>query len=335
MPKSISVRLSGLFTKHPEAAAGLATLVMFGLFSWWGTNFLTIYSVNIMLVILAEWGIVALGFTLLMISGEFDLSVGSVLALSGILVMFMVNAGLPVPIAVVIMLILGVAIGLLNGLIVVKLGIPSFIVTLAAMLFWRGVILVITKGFPVSFNLDRSTATHVQVPFLEIFSYRFENGFNISVLWSIGVAVMLTLILQRTRFGNWIFATGGNKLAAIQAGVPVNRVKLILFGLTAGLASLAGIIQMSRLGDVDPLRAELIELRAIAAIVVGGTLLFGGYGSILGTVFGVLLIGIVGQGLVMAGVPGTLFEGFLGVLIVVGVIINTMAQRRALGVSGK
>jgi simple sugar transport system permease protein len=270
-----------------------------------------------------------------MISGEFDLSVGSVLALSGILVMFMVNAGLPVPIAVVIMLILGVAIGLLNGLIVVKLGIPSFIVTLAAMLFWRGVILVITKGFPVSFNLDRSTATHVQVPFLEIFSYRFENGFNISVLWSIGVAVMLTLILQRTRFGNWIFATGGNKLAAIQAGVPVNRVKLILFGLTAGLASLAGIIQMSRLGDVDPLRAELIELRAIAAIVVGGTLLFGGYGSILGTVFGVLLIGIVGQGLVMAGVPGTLFEGFLGVLIVVGVIINTMAQRRALGVSGK
>ena len=268
-----------------------------------------------------------MGFTLLIISGEFDLSVGSVLALSGVLVIFMVNAGLPAPIAVVIMLILGVAIGLLNGLIVVKLGVPSFIVTLAAMLFWRGVILVITGALPVS--PDHKSA------FFEIFSYRFDNGFNTSVLWFVGVAIILALILHRTRFGNWIFATGGNKLAAIEAGVPVNRVKLMLFGLTSGLASLAGIILMSRFGSVEPLSGQLLELRAIAAIVIGGTLLIGGYGSILGTVFGVLLIGIVRTGLVLAGVPGTLFEGFLGVLIVIGVIINTMAQRRALGVRGE
>jgi simple sugar transport system permease protein len=306
---------------------------MFGLFSWWGTNFLTIYSVNIMLVILAEWGIVALGFTLLMISGEFDLSVGSVLALSGILVMFMVNAGLPVPIAVVIMLILGVAIGLLNGLIVVKLGIPSFIVTLAAMLFWRGVILVITKGFPVSFNLDRSTATHVQVPFLEIFSYRFENGFNISVLWSIGVAVMLTLILQRTRFGNWIFATGGNKLAAIQAGVPVNRVKIILFGLTAGLAGLAGIIQMTRFSTIGPARGVSLEMYLIAMVVMGGTRLSGGYGSVMGTLFGVFMMASIKNGLVYMKVSGYWLDAVVGIAILIAVIINTHSQRRVLGVS--
>ena len=162
--------------------------------------------------------------------------------------------------------------------------------------------------------------------------YRFDNGFNVSVLWFVVVAVILGFILHRTRFGNWIFATGGNKLAAIQAGVPVNRVKLILFGLTSGLASLAGIIQMTRYGSVDPLRGELLELRAIAAIVVGGTLLMGGYGSILGTVFGVLLVAIVRQGLVLAQAPQMLFESFVGLLIVIAVIINTVAQRRALGV---
>jgi simple sugar transport system permease protein len=329
LPKFITDRLRGLFTKHPEAGAGLATLVVFGIFSWWGENFLTTYSLNTMLFVVAEWGIIALGFTLLMISGEFDLSVGSVLALCGVLAIVMLDVGLPPLIAVVMTLIIGVAIGLLHGFIVVKLGVPSFIVTLAAMLFWRGVILIITDGFPIA--LGGLMATE-KPDFFQIFSYRFENAFSISVIWFVVVAVMLGFILHRTRFGNWIFATGGNKLAAIQAGVPVNRVKLMLFGLTSGLASLAGIIQMTRYGSVDPLRGELLELRAIAAIVVGGTLLMGGYGSILGTVFGVLLIAIVRQGLVLTQAPQMLFESFVGLLIVIAVIINTMAQRRALGV---
>ena len=327
MPKSISDRLRGIFTKHPEAAAGIATLVTFGLFSLWAENFLSVYAQNTMLFVLAEWGIIALGFTLLMIAGEFDLSVGSVLALSGILTIFMVNAGLPAPIAAVMTLIIGVAIGLLHGLVVVKLGVPSFIVTLAAMMFWRGVVLVITEAFPV--KPDHKSA------FFKIFSYRFENGFNISVLWFLGVAGMLALILHRTRFGNWIFATGGNKQAAIQAGVPVDRVKLILFGLTSGLASLAGIITMERYGAMDPLIGESLELQAIAAIVIGGTLLMGGYGFILGTFFGVLLIGIIKSGLTLTDFPSLLFEGMLGVLIVIAVIINTTVQRRALGVRGE
>ena len=124
-------------------------MVTFGLFSLWAENFLSVYAQNTMLFVLAEWGIIALGFTLLMIAGEFDLSVGSVMALSGVLTIFMVNAGLPAPIAAVMTLIIGVAIGLLHGLAVVKLGVPSFIVTLAAMMFWRGVVLVITEAFPV------------------------------------------------------------------------------------------------------------------------------------------------------------------------------------------
>ena len=332
MSKSISDRLRGLFTKYPEAGACVATLVLFILFAWWGENFLSVYSLNTMMFVVAEWGIIALGFTLLMIAGEFDISVGSVLALCGVLAIFMLNAGLPPPIAVVMTLIIGVAIGLLHGLAVVKLGVPSFIVTLAGMMFWRGIVLVITDGFPIA--LGGLMATE-KPDFFQIFSYRFDNAFSISVIWFVVVAVILGFILHRTRFGNWIFATGGNKLSAIQAGVPVNRVKLILFGLTGGLASLAGIIQMTRYGSVDPLRGELLELRAIAAIVVGGTLLMGGYGSILGTVLGVLLVAIVRQGLVLAQAPQMLFESFVGLLIVIAVIINTMAQRRALGVRGE
>ncbi len=327
MPKSILDRLRGLFTKHPEAGAGVATLVMFGFFSLWAENFLTSHTLTNMMFIGAEWGIVAMGFTLLMIGGEFDLSVGSVLALSGVLLILMVNAGLPAPIAAVMTLIIGVAIGLLHGLAVVKLGVPSFIVTLAAMMFWRGVVLAITEGFPVS-------PDHKD-PFFQIFAYRFENGINISVLWFVGVAIILFFILHRTRFGNWIFATGGNKTAAIQAGVPVNRVKLMLFGLTSGLVSLAGIIQGTRFGAVDPLRGEFMEFRAIAAIVIGGTLLTGGFGSVLGTVFGVIVITIIRTGLVLTDFPTMLFEAMLGVLIVVSVIINTSVYRRVLGIRGE
>jgi simple sugar transport system permease protein len=239
----------------------------------------------------------------------------------------MVNAGVASPIAVVIVLIGAVAFGLGQGLAVVKLGVPSFIITLGTMVSLRGIIYLTTSG------------NYVQVPrgdaFFQIFSYRFENGFKVTALWFLGVAILIFLILHRTRFGNWIFATGGNKQAAIQAGVPVDRVKLILFGLTSGLASLAGIITMERYGAMDPLLGESLELQAIAAIVIGGTLLMGGYGFILGTFFGVLLIGIIKSGLTLTDFPSLLFEGMLGVLIVIAVIINTTVQRRALGVRGE
>ena len=325
MLKSISDRLRGLFTKHPEVGAGVVTLMLFILFAWWGENFLSVYSLNTMLFVVAEWGIIALGFTLLMIAGEFDISVGSVLALCGVLAIFMLNAGLPPPIAVVMTLIIGVAIGLLHGLAVVKLGIPSFIITLAGMMIWRGVIFLQIKGGYREVKQDD--------PFFQIFSYRFDNAFSISVIWFVVVAVILGFILHRTRFGNWIFATGGNKLAAIQAGVPVNRVKLIVFSLTAGLAGLAGIIEMSRFAQVGPQRGLLVEMYTIAIVVIGGTRLAGGYGSVVGTVLGLILMAITKNGLSLMGVPGYWFDGCVGAVILIAVIINTNAQKRVLGVS--
>ena len=328
MSKSISDRLRGLFTKYPEAGACVATLVLFILFAWWGENFLSVYSLNTMLFVVAEWGIIALGFTLLMIAGEFDISVGSVLALCGVLAIFMLNAGLPPLIAVVMTIIIGVAIGLLHGLAVVKLGVPSFIVTLAGMMFWRGIVLVITDGFPIA--LGGLMATE-KPDFFQIFSYRFDNAFSISVIWFVVVAVILGFILHRTRFGNWIFATGGNKLAAIQAGVPVNRVKLILFGLTAGLAGLAGIIQMTQFSMVGAMRGQLEEMYLIAMVVIGATRFSGGYGSVLGVTFGVFIMAIIQNGLSLMGVTAYWYKAVVGLVILIAVIINVNAQRRALG----
>jgi len=325
MLKSALVHLGESLGRRPETGALIATLLVFVLFSLWGENFLTLVPITTMLIMATELGIVAIGITLLMIAGEFDLSVGSVLALSGVLVIFMINAGVPSWLAVVVMLIGGGAIGLLQGLVVVKVGIPSFIVTLAGMMLLRGILFVSVQGFLVPVVTPDDA-------FLQIFSHRFENGANISIVWFLGLVVILTLILQRTRFGNWIFATGGNKRAARELGVPVNRVKLLLFGLSSAMASLAGIIQTTRLMGVDPLRGQQVEFQAIAAAAIGGTLLFGGYGSVVGTVLGVSMLAMIKSGLFLAQVPGYWFLAFVGLLILMAVIINTTAQGRSLGI---
>jgi simple sugar transport system permease protein len=168
-------------------------------------------------------------------------------------------------------------------------------------------------------------------PFFQIFSYRFENVFSISVIWFVVVAVILGFILHRSRFGNWIFATGGNKQAAIQAGVPVDRVKVILFGLTAGLAGLAGIIQMTQFSMVGAMRGQLEEMYLIAMVVIGATRLSGGYGSVVGVVFGVFMMAIIQNGLSLMGVTAHWYKAVVGLVLLIAVIINVNSQKRAMG----
>ena len=326
--ESALARLRAFLVSRPEAGAVVATVVVFVVFSLWTEHFLTDQSLISVTTLSGTAGIVAIGVTLLMIGGEFDLSVGSIWGLSAVFVPSMMSDGIPSWIAVVLMLTAAVAIGVLHGAIVVKIGIPSFIVTLAGLMFWRGVVFVSTGGFP-RFDVEVDDA------FFQIFSYKFANGVPISIVWLLGLVVILTLMLQRTRFGNWIFATGGNKLAARQSGVPVDRVKVMLFGLTSGLAALGGIMQMTTTSTVAIQRGFGVELEAIAATVIGGTLLFGGYGSVVGTVLGVLMLAMIQNGLILVGISGYWFEGFLGLLILITVMINTAAQRRALGVRGE
>lgn len=317
-------RATGVLVGRPETGAVLGTVVFFIIFSVWADHFLERPALAGVLNIAAELGIVAMAVTLLMIAGHFDLSVGSVLGFSSMLVPYlMVNQELASFPAVLIAFAAAIAIGLLNGFLVVMTRIPSFIVTLGSLLIWRGAILGISGGFPVLVPRED--------PLFKVFSHRVETGpfqqFNISALWFFGVMLVLTFVLLRTQFGNWSFAAGGNERSARSMGVPVDRVWIMLFVLTAFSACIAGIVQVGRFNSVEPLRGQLLELDAIAAAVIGGARLNGGYGSIVGTAFGCLLVAIIRVGLPLAGVASYWLNIFIGGLIIGAVVLNTVLGR--------
>jgi simple sugar transport system permease protein len=282
-------------------------------------NFLTLPSMASTLTIAAELGIVAMGMTLLMIGGEFDLSVGSVLGVSSVTVPWLMERGWPAAAAIPVAFLVALGIGLVNGAIVNRTQIPSFIVTLGGLFWWRGVLFAVTRGFPI--RVDQGD------PAFAPFSARLWYGFNVSLFWFVAVALVLSFVLVRTRFGNWVFATGGNVRTAQQLGIPTKRVKLTLFAVTASMAALAGVIQVGRFSGVDSLRGSGVELEAIAAAVIGGTRLTGGYGSVAGTALGCVMLGIIQNGLVLAGIASYWYRAFIGLLIVAVVIVNQRAGR--------
>ena len=307
---------------RPETAAILAMIMVFVVFSFTATDFLTQAGIYSIITLSSERGIVVVGVTILLISGHFDLSVGSVLGLTAILVsklLLEMPSGAAVPLALVIAL----GIGLLQGFTVVKLGIPSFILTLGGLLLWRGVGFVVSEGFFVI--VDRDDAL------LKIFSHSLGPGLYVTCLWFLAVVVLGTLFLQRTRIGNWIFATGGSYRAARNQGVPTDLVLIMLFGLSAFLAGLAGTVQMARFAFVSADRGRMLELEIIAAAAIGGTRIWGGYGSVVGAALGVITVSMIQVGLVRSGVPGEWFDGFVGLLIVFAVMINRVVERRNLG----
>jgi simple sugar transport system permease protein len=314
----------GLLIGRPETGALFGAVVMFAFFSIWADNFLTRTTLAGMTNIAAELGIVAMAITLLMISGHFDLSVGSVLGLSSMLVPYMmVNYDYPSYLAFAVALAVALSIGFLNGLVVVTMRIPSFIVTLGALLVWRGVLLVVSKGFPV--NVPQED------PLFDVFSHRFTSGpfaqFRVATFWFIAMVIVLSFLLLRTRFGNWIFASGGNERSARSMGVPVDRVWIILFLMTAAAACLTGLIQVGRFNTVEATRGQLLELQVIAAAVVGGARLNGGYGSILGTALGAFMVAMIQVGPILGGVQSYWLNVFYGGLIILAVVANQLLGR--------
>jgi simple sugar transport system permease protein len=306
--------------RRPASGALAGTVVMFVLFSFLARpHFLTLQSMASSLTVAAELGIVAMGMTLLMIGGEFDLSVGSVLGISSVMIPWLAERGWPVGAAIPVAIAVGALIGLVNGVIVNRTQIPSFIVTLGGLFWWRGVLFAVTGGFPI--RVERGDPAFLP------FSARLAYGFNVSLFWFLAVGLLLSLVLVRTRFGNWVFATGGNVRAAQQLGIPTRRVKLSLFVLTSTLAALAGAIQVGRFSGVDSLRGTGLELEAIAAAVIGGTRLTGGYGTIAGTALGCLMLGFIQNGLVLAGIASYWYRAFIGLLIVAVVVINQRVGR--------
>ncbi len=307
---------------RPEATSVAALAILFIVFSALSPDlFPTVQTYISVMAVAAELGIVSIGVTLLMIGGHFDLSVGAVLGLASyVAVLLMRDAHLSPIIAAPAAVAVGAVLGAINGAIVVKFRIHSFVVTLGTMLIWRGVVIALTGGFPVMAPIPSL--------FRDVMSGPLLFGFRMSMLWFFAIGAMATFLLGRTRLGNWIQARGQNEQAARNLGVPVDRVTIILFMITSALGAVAGVIQVARFSSVDALRGEGMELQAVAVTVIGGTLLSGGYGSAIGTVLGAITFGTIQVGLVLAGAPGHFFRTLTGFIVVAAVILNTSIARR-------
>ena len=320
---------------RPELGAAGGTLAVWLFFAVVAgdSGFLTLGGTATYLEVSAELGILAVAVSLLMIGGEFDLSVGSIIGASGMLLTLLgVHFGWYLWAALPVVLLFAVGVGLFNGYLVIRTGLPSFIVTLATLFVFRG----LTIGFTRLFTGRTQLSGLGEVPGYESAEVLFASevtlggaGFPISILWWLGGAALATWILLRTRFGNWIFGAGGNAESARNVGVPVRRVKLLLFVGTAVAASLVGVIQAISFSGADVLRGELREFYAIIVVVIGGTLLTGGYGSAIGAVFGALIFGMVRQGIIFTGIEADWFQVFLGAMLLFAVLVNNYIRKKA------
>jgi simple sugar transport system permease protein len=278
----------------------------------------------------AQLAILAVPVALLMIAGEFDLSVGSMIGGAGMLLAIsLTEYTTPVWLAVVMALAGGVVVGLVNGWVVVRTGLPSFIVTLATLFIVRGLTLVFTRNLTGRTQVGQvREAAGGDTFFVNLFGGHVGK-WPVSVFWALGITLVATFVLLRTRFGNWIFGAGGDPVAARNVGVPVRRVKMVLFVCTALGAALLALIQVMDAGSADVLRGEGFELQAIAAAVIGGCLLTGGYGSAVGAGIGALLFGMVQQGIFFTDVNPDWFQAFVGVMVLGAVLVNRFIRIKA------
>ncbi|MCC6943812.1 MAG: ABC transporter permease [Thermomicrobiales bacterium] len=285
------------------------------------------------LEVAAELGILAAFVALLMIGGEFDLSLGSTIGASGMIVALMsAQYGYNLWVGILLALAFAIGVGIVNGVLVLKTGLPSFIVTLAMLFMIRGA----TTGMTLRITNRTQVGGLKDLPGYETasnvfgYDYRlFGANFSGTIVWWLVLTGICSWILLRTRFGNWITGVGGNLQAARNVGVPVSLVKILLFVGTAVSAWLLATIQVISAGSADVLRGEFKEFYAIVAAVIGGTLLTGGYGSVIGAALGALIFGMVQQGIVYAGVDGQWFDFVLGAMLLSAVLVNRFVRMRA------
>jgi simple sugar transport system permease protein len=330
-PASKANALAALLSR-PElgAVAGAAVVFTFFAIVAGDQGFLTKNGAINYLEVASQVGILASAVTLLMIAGEFDLSVGSMIGAAGVLLALPITElGWHLWLALPFTFAAAACVGLINGLIVVRTGVPAFIVTLAALFILRGVTIGVTGLVTDSTQVVGVNDALGDDPLLPLFSGEVD-GFPVSIAWWLGLTMLGAWLLARTRFGNWTLATGGDANAARSTGVPVRRVKVLLFCCTSLAAALVGVLVVLGTGSADVLGGELKEFEAITAAVIGGTLLTGGYGSVVGGAVGALIFGMVSQGIFFTGVAADWFQSVLGAMLLGAVLVNQLARRRAL-----
>jgi simple sugar transport system permease protein len=322
---------------RPESTAIAGTIAVFAFFAIFTGNagFLSLAMTRNYLEVAATIGIIAAPVTLLLVAGEFDLSVGSTVAVSQILTSYLiVYSGWPPPAAIAAALVVSVLIGLGNGYLVVKTSLPSFIITLATLFIVRGAaqgILRMLTGTSIVNGVRRAAG-----PDAVAWLFSTPVGpFSVSLVWWLAITLIAAWVLQKTSFGNWIFATGGNQTAAVRTGIPVETVKIVLFVATAFAAALVGVLDIFAINQGDANAAAGREFEVVTAAVIGGALITGGYGSPVGTFFGALLFGMVDQGFFFTPLPDVWFLSFLGIMLLLAVLINNYTRNAALKPTGR
>ena len=309
------------------------------------------------MVVSAQIGIIAVGAVSLMIAGEFDLSIGSMIAFSGMMIAIpMLFWGWPAWISLLFAFAGAMLLGFLNGYTVMKTGLPSFIVTLAFLYILRGLTIflaiTLTGQTVISGVLERAEGDFLGAVFgAKIFSPVFYqlsdwgiigqyddgtplvSGIPMVIIWWFILVAFASFVLLKTRFGNWVFAVGGDAAAARNMGVPVRFVKISLFMFSAFCATVFAACQVMEFGSAAADRGLLKEFEAIIAAVIGGSLLTGGYGSVIGGAFGALIFGVVQIGIFYTGADSSLFRVFLGLMLLAAVIFNNYLRFKVTGES--
>lgn len=296
----------------------LTLIILFVILCFASPYFLTVTNLSSVVRQTAVINIMALGMTLVIISGGIDLSVGSILAMGGLFGTMMMQAGQPVLVGVAVGLLTGCLCGFVNGTLVTRLKINPFIVTLGTMGIIRGLTLLISNGLPVH-----------QVP--KEFSYLGE-GMLLGVpfvLWLLVIcALAVHVILEHTRLGRYAFAIGSNPDAAYYAGIPVNFHTVAVYSICGMLTGLAGMIEASRLMTGQPTAGQGYELQAIAAVVIGGGSLRGGEGTVLGTLVGAFIMGLLANGSDLLGISPYLQQAIIGAVIILAVTVDELRKRK-------
>jgi simple sugar transport system permease protein len=318
----------GNLIRRPEFGALIGALAVYIFFAIaGGTPFTDLGGWASWLNVAAELGIIALPVALVMIAGDLDLSVGSILASSSMVLA--ITSGfyhLPTIVGILLALAFGTLVGFLNGLIVTKTNLPSFVVTLAMMFAVSGITLGLTRlltgSTSVSFNAEE--------PFKSMFGILLWDKFEVAVIWWIIVALIVSWILYKSIWGNWIYAIGGDVISARATGIPVSKVRIALFAGSGFGSALVAVIQTCLYNSAQVANGQSFVFNSIIAVVIGGVLLTGGYGSTIGVILGTVTFGIVNQGIYYTGWNADWAALILGILLLIAVLTNNTFRRLAL-----
>ncbi|WP_258875880.1 ABC transporter permease [Paraburkholderia sp. BL27I4N3] len=313
---SSATALSKWIRHYGGIVCGLALLCV--LFAILSSNFLTLGNLLNIVMQVSIIAILGFGMTYVLLLGDIDLSVGAVMALVGTIAAFAMQHGLHPALAVVVAMAAGLVLGLVNGTLTAMLTIPSFIVTVATMGVFRGFAYITSAGVPISIDDDRFAA--------------LGNGTFLGIaipIWVLGVLLVVNhFVLAKTVFGRKAYLAGGNREAALYSGINVRRLRIVIFMISGLMASIGGVLMTSRLYSAQPNAGLGYELDAIAAAVLGGTSLSGGYGTIAGTLIGALIIGVINNGMNLLSVPYFYQLIVKGVVILVAVCIDVQTKKR-------